>query len=155
MKKMTFPMLMASVLMTNPALAQINDPFFEPMMFNSPKIELHHQFSTPKMDVAEENNKIEIKVELPGWDENNVNLSCDNHVLTISGENKQSLEEKDKNYYLKETSSGSFSRSVRLPQNIDEDKIEAVFKNGVLNISIPKTEDKKETAKKITIKKGE
>ena len=110
------------------------------------------EFAGPKMDVADLKDKIEVKVELPGQDKDAVTLTCENGILTLSGNRKQETEETSKDYYLKEISSGSFSRSIRLPKNIDESKIEAEFKNGVLTVIIPKTDEKKGAVKKIPIK---
>ena len=107
---------------------------------------------SPRLDVAETKNKFEIKAELPGIDEKDLNLSYEDGLLTISGEKKSENEEKDKGYYLKECSYGSFSRSVRLPENIAEDKIEACFKKGVLTIDVPKKAITPAKTRKIMIK---
>ena len=107
---------------------------------------------SPRLDVAETKNKYEIKAELPGIDEKDINLSYDDGLLTISGEKKSESEEKEKGYYLKECSYGSFSRSVRLPDNISEDKIEAKFKKGVLTIDVPKKAPTPSKTRKISIK---
>ena len=107
---------------------------------------------SPRLDVAELKNKYEVKAELPGIDEKDLNLSYEDGLLTISGEKKTENEEKEKGYYLKECSYGSFSRSVRLPDNIAEDKIEAKFKKGVLTIDIPKKEVTPAKTRKISIK---
>ena len=107
---------------------------------------------SPRLDVAETKNKFEIKAELPGIDEKDLNLSYEDGLLTISGEKKSENEEKEKGYYLKECSYGSFSRSVRLPENIAEDKIEARFKKGVLTIDVPKKAITPAKTRKITIK---
>ena len=106
----------------------------------------------PKMDVADLKDKIEVKAELPGMEEKDINLSLDDGILTLSGTRQKEVEEQSKDYYVKEMSSGSFSRSVRLPKNIDESKIDAIFKNGILTVSIPKTATQEETVKKIQIK---
>ena len=126
--------------------------FFDTMML-TPKRLNAQAFSAPRMDVADLKDKIEVKVELPGMDEKDINLTLENNILTLSSTHQQEVEEQDKDYYLKEISSGSFSRSIRLPQNIDEQKIDAEFNNGILTITIPKTEVKEETVKKIPIKK--
>lgn len=105
----------------------------------------------PKLDIAEMKDKYEIKAELPGMDEKDINLSLDDGVLTISGEKKAENEEKEKGYYLKECSYGSFSRSVRLPENIADDKIGAHFKKGVLFIDMPKKEPTAPKTRKIEI----
>ncbi len=106
---------------------------------------------SPNLDVAELKDKYEIKAELPGMDEKDINLSVEDGLLTISGEKKAENEEKDKGYYLKECSYGSFSRSVRLPENIAEDKIAAKFDKGVLTIDMPKKELLTSKARKIAI----
>ena len=105
----------------------------------------------PKLDIAEMKDKYEIKAELPGMDEKSINLSIDDGLLTISGEKKSETENKDKGYYLKECSYGSFSRAVRLPENIAEDKIAAKFANGVLTIDMPKKEPTLAKSRKIAI----
>lgn len=106
----------------------------------------------PKLDVAELKDKFEIKAELPGMDEKDIDLSVEDGLLTISGEKKEEKEEKDKGYYLKECSFGTFSRSVRLPDNIADDKIEAKFKKGVLTIDLPKKAIAQPKSRKISIK---
>jgi len=107
---------------------------------------------SPRLDIAETKDKYEIKAELPGMDEKDVNLSLSEGVLTISGEKKSEHENKDeKGYYLRECSYGSFSRSVRLPDNIAADKIEARFKKGVLTVDMPKKEPAPNKVRKIEI----
>jgi len=158
MKKFLLSLPVVAVLMTAaPANAQavrIRDPFnsfFDAMVFAPQPFEMP-QFAGPKMDVADLKDKIEVKAELPGMEKDEVTLTCENGILTVSGKRKQETEEKSKDYYMKEISSGSFSRSVRLPENIDESKIDAEFKNGVLTVMIPKTEIKKDPVKTIPIK---
>ena len=106
---------------------------------------------SPKLDVAETKDKYEIKAEMPGIDEKDLDVSMDDGVLTISGEKKTEAESDDKGYWLKECSYGSFSRSVRLPENIADDKIVAKFDKGVLMIDVPKKEPTVAKTKKITI----
>ena len=111
-----------------------------------------HSVMVPKLDVAELKDRFEIKAELPGMEEKDIDLSIEDGLLTISGEKKAETEEKDKGYYLKECSYGTFSRSVRLPDNIADDKIEAKFKKGVLTIDLPKKEVAPPKSRKIAIK---
>ena len=106
---------------------------------------------SPKLDVAETKDKYEIKAELPGMDEKEIELSMDDGVLTIGGEKKTEAESDDKGYWLKECSYGSFSRSIRLPENIAEDKIAAKFDKGVLTIDVPKKEPTAAKSRKIAI----
>ncbi|MBP5352460.1 MAG: Hsp20/alpha crystallin family protein [Alphaproteobacteria bacterium] len=158
MKKLILPTLAASILSSMPAAAQIfQDPFnppFETMVFAPHHVGTRYM-TEPRMDVADLKDKIEVKAELPGIDEKDVTVSVENGILTLSGERKEEVEEQNKDYYIKETSSGSFSRSIRLPKNIDESKIDAIFKKGVLTINIPKTDIMEETIKKIPIKTEE
>jgi len=161
MRKSVLPLLtVATVLLSAPAFAQMGgyrDPFsgfFDTMLFNPPRFETQH-FAEPKMDVIDLGDKIEVKAELPGISENDVTLTLSDGILTLSGERQQEVEEQSKGYYLKEISSGSFSRSIRLPANIDEAKIDATFKNGILIVTVPKLETAPENVKKIPIKKAE
>jgi len=123
---------------------------FDAFMTPFEKTEIKNAVS-PKLDIAELKDKYEIKAELPGIDEKDINLSVEDGLLTISGEKKAETEEKEKGYYLKECSYGTFSRSVRLPDNIADDKISAQFKKGVLVIDMPKTQQNQSKVRKIAI----
>ena len=156
MKKLLLSLPVVAVLMTaTPAYAQIRirDPFnsfFDAMMLAPQPFE-PPAFAGPKMDVADLKDKIEVKVELPGMDEKDIELSMDDGVLTISGEKKTETQSDDKGYSLKECSYGSFSRSIRLPENIADDKIAAKFDKGVLMVDVPKKEPTTAKSRKIAI----
>lgn len=157
MKKYILPAALIAMLTSETVHAQMagyQDPFntFFDTMVSYPQHHERYRLMEPRMDVADLKDKIEVKVELPGMDEKDINLSLENGILTLSGERTQEKEEQNKDYYIKETSSGSFSRSVRLPKNIDESKIDAVFKKGLLIINVPKTDVIENTVKKIPIK---
>ena len=104
------------------------------------------------MDVAETDQSFEVKMDLPGVKPEEVEVQIDNNTLTVRGQRSSETEEKDdeKQYHRIERYSGSFARSVVLPSAINEDETIAEFKDGVLNIVIPKTEDAK--PRKIKIK---
>jgi len=106
---------------------------------------------SPKIDISENGDSIEIAAELPGLDEKDIQISLKDDVLTIKGEKKHEEEKKEKEYYRVERSFGSFERSIRVPQEINADKIKASFKKGVLNISLPKSEKAKEKARQIEV----
>ncbi len=108
----------------------------------------------PDLDVHENDKSMTIEVELPGVDEKDVSVTVNNGYLTIKGEKKTEREEKKENYYLAERSFGSFERSLRLPDTLDENKIEASFDKGVLKISAPKRPEAQKTERKIEIGKG-
>lgn len=98
---------------------------------------------TPKVNVAETDKEVKISAELPGMDEKEVEVSVSDGYLTIKGEKKQEREEKDKNYYRMERSTGYFHRDIPFPCEVDTDKVAAIFKKGVLNITLPKTQKAK------------
>lgn len=106
----------------------------------------------PRVDVEETESEYRVSVELPGIDEKNVNLTLTDNVLTVRGEKKAEREEKDKNYYLSERSFGSFRRAIPLPTEIDEDKVEARFKNGVLTVRLPKSPEAEAKTRRIEVK---
>ena len=105
----------------------------------------------PQVDVTENDKEVKVIAELPGLADKDVEVSLSNDVLTISGEKKSEKEDKGESYYRMERSYGSFHRSVQLPAEVDANKVEATFKNGVLNITLPKTTTA-QNRKKITIK---
>ena len=109
---------------------------------------------TPHMDVKETDKEIVVETELPGIDEKDVSLALKDGVLTIRGEKKHEVDEEKENYRIMERRYGSFQRSLRLPDTVDEDKIEATFNNGVLKVSLPKRPEAIGKHRKIPIKKG-
>lgn len=114
---------------------------------------LQENLAEVRFDVAESADAIEISAELPGMDEGDVELSSSDGVLTIKGEKKTESEEKKKDYYFRERRFGSFARSFRIPDSVDEDKIGATFDKGVLDVVLPKRPEAKAKAKKIAISK--
>jgi HSP20 family protein len=102
----------------------------------------------PAIDIAEKENEFVVKAEVPGCKAEDINIAVHGSTLTISGEKKQETEEKEKGYYHVECSYGSFRRDLNLAADIDQSKIEAECKNGVLTIKLPKAE----TAKAVKIK---
>ncbi len=104
----------------------------------------------PTVDVYEEKDDIVVKVELPGMDKNNIEVNLTDHTLTIKGEKKKEEEVKNENYYRTERSYGTFLRTLELPEDVHTDKVKAIFKNGILEVRMPKTEEAK--AKEIKVK---
>ena len=97
----------------------------------------------PNVDIFEAEDELVVKAELPGVDPKDVELNVENNVLTISGERRLEFEDKKENYHRVERAYGSFTRSFSLPQLIDENKIEAEYKDGVLTVHVPKHEKAK------------
>jgi len=113
---------------------------------------LSKSISSPAVDVAENDKAYEITAELPGLDEKNIDIKLDKGGLTIKGEKREETEEKKKDYYVSERRYGAFERYFALPDGINADKIEATFKNGVLKVLLPKTEEAQKPAKTINVK---
>jgi len=108
---------------------------------------------TPSVDISENKNEIVIEADLPGMEEKDIDVSIAGDLLTIKGERKDEKEEKEEDYYRKERVYGSFSRQITLPKHIKREDVKAKFKNGVLKITLPKSEDYKEKEVKIELEK--
>jgi HSP20 family protein len=106
----------------------------------------------PSVDVSETGKEVIVKAELAGIDPKDIDVSVRGDLLIVTGERKQEKEEKGENFHRVERSYGSFSRSIRLPADVDASKVDAKYKDGVLKIVLPKT--KQAAAKKIEIKAG-
>jgi len=104
----------------------------------------------PAIEIFEEKEQVIVKAEIPGLKKEELKVNLSDNLLTISGERKEELEKKEKGYYYSERSYGSFSRSIQLPAEVKPDKVSASFKDGVLEIRLPKTEHAKQQG--VTIK---
>lgn len=94
----------------------------------------------PSVDIVEDKDRFVITAEIPGVKKEDVKINLHDSTLTIEGEKKESSEKKDDNYYRSERFYGKFSRSFTLSSEIEADKIKADFENGILTISLPKSE---------------
>ena len=106
----------------------------------------------PRIDVSETEKEIKVTAELAGIDEKDVEITLHDDVLTIKGEKKDQRDEKNEHVFLSERSYGSFSRSIALPETIQQDKISAIYKKGILTLTLPKAPAEETRAKKIEIK---
>ena len=106
----------------------------------------------PEIDVVEDDKRIAITADVPGMSEKDIQIFLSGNTLTLKGEKKEEKEEKEENYIRMERRYGSFNRSVTLPEDILSEKAEADFKNGVLKIEIPKSEETASKRKRIPIK---
>jgi len=104
----------------------------------------------PAVDIVEQKDDYIVKVDLPGLTKNDVKITVQNDILTIRGEKKQEKESKEQNVHRMERSYGMFQRSFTLPSSVKSEKIDAVFADGVLTITLPKVEEAK--AKEIEVK---
>ena len=109
--------------------------------------------SVPHVDVTESEDEFEITAELPGMDEQDIDITLSEGVLTLKGEKKEETEKRDKkrDYYVMERSYGTFQRSLTLPVDINEAKTKATFKNGVLTVTLPKKVAAKKEERKVPI----
>jgi HSP20 family protein len=105
----------------------------------------------PSVDILKEGDDIVVKAELPGMKKENIDVSLTKDTITISGEKKKEEKIEKKDYYSLERSYGSFKRSFSLPSEVQTEKASAKFKDGVLEIRIPKTEEAKKKEKKVII----
>lgn len=103
----------------------------------------------PQVDVAETEKQFEVTVALPGLNKDDIDVSIENNVLTISGEREHEKSENGRNYHRVETRYGRFSRTLPFPDIIDSNKIKADYKDGLLHITIPKLKEK--AAKKVKV----
>ena len=106
----------------------------------------------PPLDVGEDDKAITVTAELPGVEEKDIDVSLTDDLLTIRAQKSAESERKDDRVHMSERSYGSYSRSIRLPFGVDEAKVEAGFKNGVLTVTLPKPPEVQRSAKKIEVK---
>ena len=98
---------------------------------------------TPSADVIERDNEIIVKAELPGVDKKDLDISVTNNTVTIKGTTSHEEKEEKGDYYRCEMSSGSYTRTLSLPADVDEEKTKAKFKNGILELTLPKLKKSK------------
>src|SRR5699024_9305526 len=122
--------------MMSKRFSDIMDEFF------NDAVQTRRDSFVPGIDIAETDSQFEISAELPGLKKEDINISLDNGRLSISGERNMKKEEEGKTFHRVETSYGSFSRSFQLPDNVDEESINASYENGLLNITVDKSADK-------------
>jgi HSP20 family protein len=97
---------------------------------------------SPRINVFEDEKNLNIEAEIPGMEKKDVKVMLHNDVLTISGERKRETKEEKENYFHLESCYGAFNRSINLPVEVDSERVEAVFQNGLLKILLPKINPK-------------
>lgn len=120
----------------NKRFSDIMDEFFNDV------VNTNNDSFVPNIDISETENQYLIAAELPGMTKEDININLENGRLSINGERSFKNEEQGKTFHRIETKYGSFSRSFQLPENVDEESINAKYENGLLNISIDKSADK-------------
>jgi HSP20 family protein len=105
----------------------------------------------PALDVYEQKDDLIVKAEIPGLTKDEIDITLEGNTLMIKGEKKKEEEVKEEDYYRCERTYGAFSRSIDLPVAVQTDKVNASFKNGVLEIRLPKTEEAKKNVVKVKV----
>ena len=108
------------------------------------------EWDDTELDMYEEDDKVVVKLKAPGFSEKDVDITVEDNSLTITGTAEKEEEDKNKKYYRKEITHQSFTRTISLPSKVVADKAQAQFKNGILEIELPKAEESK--PKKVQIK---
>jgi len=111
--------------------------------------------AAPRIDVSESDQQLKVRAELPGVDQNDVEITLTDDVLTIRGEKKVEQEDKQENYHVMERSYGSFARSIRLPLTTNPDQVQATFRDGVLTVTLPKPAETQQKERRIQISSGQ
>lgn len=109
----------------------------------------------PAVDVYEDDHNYNLKFEVPGIEEKDLDIRMENNTLTVQGERKFEKEEKEENFHRLERRYGSFTRSFTLPNTVEVDRIHAHYDNGVLKVTLPKRAEAKPKQIKVGISKGE
>ncbi len=112
---------------------------------------MHGDF-IPRVDVKESDTEVTVSMELPGMEDKDIEVLVSGDSLTIRGEKREEVEDKETNYYRLERVYGSFQRVIPVPVEIDTKKVDASFKKGILHVKLPKTAQAKESVKKIAVK---
>ena len=107
---------------------------------------------SPSLDIYEEKDSLIVKADLPGLSEKDIDISIQGDTLTIRGERKQETETKEKDFYRCERIYGAFQRSVTLPYPVDQSKVKATYKHGVLEVRLPKAEEAKQKKIHVEVK---
>ena len=130
-------------LMVRPRLSRALDPFMDEF-FRFPSIFTDESgVFTPRVNIREDEDHVWLTFELPGMNKEDIKVSLQNNVLTVSGSREEKTEEKDKNYVRTEISTGRFRRSFNLPQQVNVESINAEYKNGMLEVRLDKREETK------------
>lgn len=109
-----------------------------------------YEMRSPSMDVVDRDNEVVVRVELPGVDKKDIDVSISNDTLTVKGTTGKELTEEKGNYYRSEIKKGAISRTITLPQGIDSSRTDAKFKDGVLELTIPKAASSKRKTIKVS-----
>ena len=128
------------------------DRFFSEEEWETPSVLPVLGLKEPAVNLYETDKELILEVEAPGFEPKDIEVSLENQNLYLKGRTTKKEEEKGKNYWRKEIKRESFERIIRLPVPVDEKKVEAVFKNGILKVVMPKISQEKEKKIKVEVK---
>ena len=131
------------------------DDFFRPWneWFDNSSGPWGQVLNVPAVNITEGKNEYQVSLAIPGMKKENFKIDLDGNLLTISSEKEENKEETDKRFTRKEYNYSSFSRSFNLPDEVDKEKIEAAYADGILKVSLPrKTQAKENISKKVVVK---
>lgn len=129
-----------------PTIAKRNfRPFYMGSIFNDDfyPVMSNNNSSMPAVNIREDEKKFMLDLAVPGIDKNDLKIDINEDVLTVSSETKNEMEDNREGYKRKEFSYASFCRSFQIPENVNREKIEANYKDGILSVSLPKFEEEK------------
>jgi HSP20 family protein len=131
-----------------------DEPFLPRMWRKFPSLRKLKELEgiSPSVDMFDKKDEIVVKAEIPGIEKEDINISISDNTLTIKGETKKEEEVKEEDYYYAERLYGSFARTLSLPAKVNADKVKASFKNGILEVHLPKAEESKPKEVKVEVK---
>lgn len=135
-------------------ISNLFDDFARRMQLNGEWLPFGGGGFTPRVDVSEDEHAVTVVADIPGMDEKEIDVSLSGNLLTLKGEKKHESEKREGDYYRSERAFGAFRRVIQLPCEVDPERVEAKFKNGVLSVTLPKSAAAQEQRHKITIKAG-
>jgi len=144
-------MIRTLVNMNPTSEARTFEEIFE-QLFGSPARASAPATTTLPIDIYEREGNLVVRASVPGIDPNDLEIQIENNVLTIRGETRHEEESKEDKVYRREVSYGAFSRSVRLPENLNVEAVSAEFKNGMVNITLPRIPEEKPKAFRVPVK---
>lgn len=135
-------------------ISHLFDDFARRMQFNGEWLPFGGGNFTPRVDISEDEQAVRVVADIPGMAEQDIDVSLSGNLLTLKGEKKHEAEHREGNYYRSERSFGAFRRVIQLPSEVDPERVEAKFKNGVLTVTLPKSAAAQQQRHKIDIKAG-
>jgi len=124
-------------------------------LFGTPARSSNNPAGTLAIDIYEQDGVLNIRAAVPGIEPKDLEIQIEKNVLTIRGETRHESESKEQKVYRREVSYGAFSRSVRLPEDLNLDAVDAEFKNGIVTISLPRLPEEKPKSVKVTVRTTE